>query len=260
MADFELKTIEYGTTILKLVRVKEFIDGTQRLFGNILFSIRHYREQHNEMMHVRIIPLSGITKISGTNRYTIQADAKLSINKIYVNANHNNQSIEFGPLQGLLIDESIANRGIGTFAMNELVKWVKQNFEEYVVVPFEFVGTDSMTTDDKEIRIKFLENFGFNLNFSDVSRKNGSMKARRVSFLREYLNFDKVDEIEIEPYFFNLIKEKFDIDKQYNELKIDYQLRGEELLGGIQKADLIKYSIIFIAMVLAIFIFLMSSK
>ena len=38
MSDFEQRTEEYGTAILKLVRVKESTVSNTRLFGNIVFS------------------------------------------------------------------------------------------------------------------------------------------------------------------------------------------------------------------------------
>ncbi len=58
MSDFEQRTEEYGTAILKLVRVKEATGSNTRLFGNIVFSMKHYKEGDSEMMLVRIIPVS----------------------------------------------------------------------------------------------------------------------------------------------------------------------------------------------------------
>ncbi len=37
MSDFEQRTEEYGTAILKLVRVKEASGSNTRLFGNFFF-------------------------------------------------------------------------------------------------------------------------------------------------------------------------------------------------------------------------------
>ena len=45
MSDFEQRTEEYGTAILKLVRVKEASGSNTRLFGNIVFSMKHYKEK-----------------------------------------------------------------------------------------------------------------------------------------------------------------------------------------------------------------------
>ena len=52
MSDFEQRTEEYGTAILKLVRVKEAAGSNTRLFGNIVFSMKHYKEGDSEMMLV----------------------------------------------------------------------------------------------------------------------------------------------------------------------------------------------------------------
>ena len=180
MSDFEQRTEEYGTAILKLVRVKEASGSNTRLFGNIVFSMKHYKENDSEMMLVRIIPVSSssirpIKSISGN------ASDQLSINKMYALVNHRSNSIEFGPTQGLFLDKNLRNRGIGTFAFNELIVWLRENFQEYSITPFDFVTGDNMEDDEREIRNKFLENFGFTLGFTDITQRNGTMKAKKPS-------------------------------------------------------------------------------
>ena len=238
MSDFEQRTEEYGTAILKLVRVKETSGANSRLFGNIVFSMKHYKEGDNEMMLVRIIPVTSnsarpIRGVSGN------ASDQLSINKIYALVNHRSNSIEFG-----------------TFALNELVSWLRENFQEYSITPFDFVTADNADEDERDVRNKFLENFGFNLSFTDVTQRNGTMKAKKPSLIKNYINSDKLEELDIEKFFFNLINEKNKLEKDYNELKVEYAARGEELLGGMPKGDLIKYTVIGSISVLVIMLLL----
>ena len=238
MSDFEQRTEEYGTAILKLVRVKETSGANSRLFGNIVFSMKHYKEGDNEMMLVRIIPVTSnsarpIRGVSGN------ASDQLSINKIYALVNHRSNSIEFGP-----------------FALNELVSWLRENFQEYSITPFDFVTADNADEDERDVRNKFLENFGFNLSFTDVTQRNGTMKAKKPSLIKNYINSDKLEELDIEKFFFNLINEKNKLEKDYNELKVEYAARGEELLGGMPKGDLIKYTVIGSISVLVIMLLL----
>ncbi len=258
MSDFEHRTEEYGTAILKLVRVKEAAGLNSRLFGNIVFSIKHYKESDNEMMLVRIIPVTSnssrpIKGISGN------ATDQLSINKIYALVNHRSNSIEFGPTQGLFLDKNLRNKGIGTFAMNELAVWLRDNFQEYSITPFDFVTNESMDEDEKDIRNKFLENFGFTLSFTDVTQRNGTMKAKKPSLLKNYINSEKLEELDIEKFFFNLINEKNKLEKDYNELKVEFAARGEELLGGMPKGDLIKYTVMGSIGIITIMLFLILS-
>lgn len=255
MSDFEQRTEEYGTAILKLVRVKEISGVNSRLFGNIVFSMKHYKEGDNEMMLVRIIPVTSnssrpIRAVSGN------ASDQLSINKVYALVNHRSNSIEFGPTQGLFLDKNLRNKGIGTFAVNELISWLRENFQEYSITPFDFVTADNADEDDRDVRNKFLENFGFNLSFTDVTQRNGTMKAKKPSLIKNYVNSEKLEELDIEKFFFNLINEKNKLEKDYNELKVEYAARGEELLGGMPKGDLIKYTVIGSISVLAIMILL----
>ena len=255
MSDFEQRTEEYGTAILKLVRVKEISGVNSRLFGNIVFSMKHYKEGDNEMMLVRIIPVTSnsarpIRAVSGN------ASDQLSINKVYELVNHRSNSIEFGPTQGLFLDKNLRNKGIGTFALNELISWLRENFQEYSITPFDFVTAVNADEDDRDVRNKFLENFGFNLSFTDVTQRNGTMKAKKPSLIKNYINSEKLEELDIEKFFFNLINEKNKLEKDYNELKVEYVARGEELLGGMPKGDLIKYTVIGSISVLAIMILL----
>lgn len=255
MSDFEQRTEEYGTAILKLVRVKENAGMNSRLFGNIVFSMKHYKESDNEMMIVRVIPVTSnptrpIRAVSGN------ASDQLSINKVFALVNHRSNSIEFGPSQGLVLDKNLRNKGIGSFALNELISWLRENFQEYSITPFDFVTTENADEDDREVRNKFLENFGFNLSFTDVTQRNGTMKAKKPSLLKSYINSDKLEELDIEKFFFNLINDKNRLEKEYSELKVEYAARGEELLGGMPKGDLIKYTVIGSISVLAIMILL----
>ena len=231
MSDFEQRTEEYGTAILKLVRVKETSGANSRLFGNIVFSMKHYKEGDNEMMLVRIIPVTSNSSrpIRGV---TGNASDQLSINKIYALVNHRSNSIEFGPTQGLFLDKN------------------------YSITPFDFVTADNADEDDRDVRNKFLENFGFNLSFTDVTQRNGTMKAKKPSLIKNYINSEKLEELDIEKFFFNLINEKNKLERDYNELKVEYAARGEELLGGMPKGDLIKYTVIGSISVLVIMLLL----
>ena len=82
------------------------------------------------------------------------------------------------------------------------------------------------------------------------------MKAKKPSIIKNYIKSEKLEELDIEKFFFNLINEKNKLEKDYNELKVEYVARGEELLGGMPKGDLIKYTVIGSISVLAIMILL----
>ena len=255
MTDLESKTEDYGTTIIKLVRVKETSGSNVRLFGNIVFVMKQYRESDNEMMIVRIVPVSSnsqrpVSSISGN------ATDQLSINKITATVNHRANSIEFGPPQGMLLDSNLRGKGIGTFALNEIVTWLRQRYQDYSISSFEFMSGENADEADKERRNKFLENFGFSLGFTDSTQRTGTAKAKKPSLLRPYINSDKLEELDIEKYFFSLYNEKNKLDKEYNELKVEYAARGEELLGGMPKTDLIKYTVMGSIGVLVIMILL----
>lgn len=244
MTDFEQRTEEYGTTILKLVRVKDSAGSNSRVFGNIVLVMKHYKEGDMEMMLVRIVPVSSVS-IKQIKQQASSANSQLSINKVYALVNHRANSIEFGPSQGMFLDDVLRNKGIGTFALNEIIVWLRENFQDYSISPFDIVTPESASDEeDKDRRNKFLENFGFTLGFTDVTQRSGTLKAKKPSLLKSYVNNEKIDEIDIEQYFFNLLGEKSKIEKEYSDLKVEYAARGEELLGGMPKGEIIKYTVI----------------
>ena len=253
MADFEQKTDDYGTTILKLIRVKEVGGGSVRLFGHIMLSIKHYKESDTEMMIVRLISLAGNT-MTKANLSNVAASEKLSLNKFTATVNHRTNSVDFGPVQGGYLEESLRGRGIGSFGFNELISWLKSNF---AVNPFEFLSNENASPDEIERRNKFLESFGFTLGFTDVTQKSGTMKAKKVSVLKERYNAEKIEELDIEQFVFNLINDKASLEKSYSDLKTEYAARGEELLAGIPKSEIVKYTIVGCVLVLLIMILLM---
>ena len=78
------------------------------------------------------------------------------------------------------------------------------------------------------------------------------MKAKKVSILKEHYNSEKVEELDIEQFVFGLINDKANLERSYNELKVEYAARGEELLAGIPKSEIVKYTAVGCVVVLVI--------
>ncbi len=75
--------------------------------------------------------------------------------------------------------------GIGSFFMNEIVKWVKQ-WPESNVKPIAL--TDGLATpDNKERRDRFYEKFGLEFEYSSPERASG---YSRVMLARDLVSFD----------------------------------------------------------------------
>ena len=135
MSDFEQRTEEYGTAILKLVRVKEASGSNTRLFGNIVFSMKHYKENDSEMMLVRIIPVSSssirpIKSISGN------ASDQLSINKMYA-------LLQKAPV--MVFDDSLS--AVDTRTDHEIRKALKEHQKDATVILISHRITTLMGSD-----------------------------------------------------------------------------------------------------------------
>ncbi|EGK3609087.1 hypothetical protein IOT31_004320 [Escherichia coli] len=95
--------------------------------------------------------------------------------------------------------------GIGSFFMNEIVKWVKQ-WPESNVKPIAL--TDGLATpDNKERRNRFYEKFGLEFEYSSPERASG---YSRVMLARNLVSFDSpppnICVIKVEEYLYQMLK------------------------------------------------------
>ncbi len=255
MADFEKRANEYGSTTLRLLRVLEPTGSGLRVFGNVLISERHYKEDENELLSYTITPLHGNLNALLNLKHATTND-KLSINKISVTVNHRMNSIDFGPMQGIFIEESIRGKGITTFLVNELIRWLKKNFPDYTINAFEIVEHENITEQVRDIRNKFLEKFGFSLNYTDITNRNGTMRAKKPALLKEVYNSERIEELDIEQYVLGLINDRGKMETDINTLKVELNSRGEEIFKGVTKSEFVKYTLIGCALVIILMVFL----
>ncbi|MGY6564208.1 MAG: hypothetical protein ACXIU5_05665 [Halomonadaceae bacterium] len=105
----------------------------------------------------------------------------------------------------------LAGRGIGTFFMNEIVRWVKQ-WPEASVMPVELLESDAHGV-NKERRNRFYENFGFVFDYEDGRRVSGQsipMKARDLIPLSDHKNQllqDKLERCELGEFLSGLVRD-----------------------------------------------------
>jgi GNAT superfamily N-acetyltransferase len=72
---------------------------------------------------------------------------------------------------------------IGTFLMNEIVRWAKQWPDANVWPITLLIGQAS--ADNKERRNRFYEQFGLIFNYNDLSRRSGESRSMKVMDLKE---------------------------------------------------------------------------
>ncbi len=255
MSDIEQRTNEHGSTTLRLLRVLEPSASGMRVFGNVLLTEKRYKEEDNEMLMYIVTPLHGnLTALINAKQGS--ANDKLSINKITVAINHRMNSIDFGPAQGIFIEQSIRGKGVTTFVVNEMIRWLKKNFPDYTINPFEILDYENATEEGKDSRNKFLEKFGFSLSYTDITNKSGTMRAKKPAVLKEVYNSERIEELDIEHYVLGLINDRGKLEGDISKLKVELSTRGEEIFKGVTKSEFIKYTLIGCVLVIVLLVFL----
>ncbi len=235
--DLEQKMLAYGDNNLKLIRVSE--GGTKnRFLGNILVSVRHIKDGSQEMFSVRVQPLTATAA-------TLRSGAeKLSINKFEATVNHSDRSISFGPAQGIQIEEAMQNRGIGTYALNELILALRNACPNYTFNPYEITLPEETTISQREKLIAFLSKFNIALGFSDIEQRVGTIRAGQPQQLVTHFNAEKIQELDLEEFLFQLVSDRNKNENEMNNMKAEISRMGEETFSGIPKKQLVKYTLI----------------
>jgi hypothetical protein len=237
--EFEQKLISHGDNVLRFIRVGDVGSGSRsRFLGNILVSCRHYQEGIEEMYAVKVLPIANLA-----SRAT-QAGEKLSLNKFEALINHSEHSIRLGPATGIQLEDMLQNSGIGTYALNWLMTELKKTVPNYSFNPFELTLSESMSTSAKELMVSFLNKFGISFNFVDIEQKAGTMRANTPAQIITHYNPDKIQELDLEEYLYQLITERQKNETELNNMKAEIERMGEESFGGIPKKQLVKYTLI----------------
>ncbi|MDR0453242.1 MAG: hypothetical protein LBH05_00350 [Deferribacteraceae bacterium] len=236
-ADIEQKMLLNGDTVLRLARVT---DGgySNRFLGNILISRRHLKEGSQEIFSVLVQPLTSTSSI------VRKESDKLSINKFEATVHHTDRTISLGPIHGAQIEEAFQNRGVGTFLLNDLITALRSCCPQYNFNPYEFTLPENVTMAEREKIIGFLSKFNISMGFSDIEQRTGIIRAGQPQQLVNYVNPDKITELNLEDFIFQMLNDRNKNENEINNLKAEISRMGEETFNGIPKKQLAKYTLI----------------
>jgi hypothetical protein len=237
--ELEQKMLSHGDNNIRLVRVNELGGSARAKFlGNILISLRHFREGNDEIFSVRVNLVANIASRSNT------MGEKLSINKFEAYINHSERTIRLGPTSGAQLEENLQNYGIGTYAFNWLLAELKRLVPNYGFNPFEVTLPETMTISAKERLMAFFTKFGINFNFVDLEQRSGTLRANTPTQIMLHYNSDKIQELDLEEYLFSLIVDRHKYETEISKMKAEIERMGEESFAGIPKKQLVKYTLI----------------
>jgi len=131
-------------------------------------------------------------------------------NTFQVTVNTVNKTVRFGPVGNIFIKKTEhRNLGLGSYAMTQLIKWLKKDYGDYQVLAGSLSDVDASEV-NSPIRHNFYVNLGFKVKYED-DNGNGRFYADSVNDLifKDNLKVSplSIDEF-LERYFISRIEEQ----------------------------------------------------
>lgn len=246
--DIEQKANQSGEVSFKLMRVMGSDANTGRTMMYILFTIRRAKDNKSAYMSVRAEPIAG----SPVKRSTIAG--KLNLNKCYTTVDRVERKVQFGPAM-FIVEEGLRGFGIGTAMMNELIAWLKAEFPSLDIIPPTLKDDDLSGEEARVRRNRFLENFGFSLNFDDFTQTNGVAEIKSVSDLKEYVNIAKIEELDAEGYILDSLLARQKMEQELRRMQSEMENVDDEYFTKLKRDDVTGIVIVIgviIALVIAL--------
>lgn len=200
---------------IKLIRVKQKIGAGDRVFAYVMVNVRTKKHGYSETISVDVTPIIKDELLSGvpdddpskasplddkTNRFTATADA-------------NRETVTIAAGSRMMIGSSIRDKGVGTFALNEIIRWMIVKYPNYMVDVINVSSTFLPNEEDRKRAVNFFSNFGFDFKESQGLDYEGTMEAVLCMNLHEHLNRSKIDEIDISKFIRELLRERYMIEE-----------------------------------------------
>lgn len=201
---------------LKLIRVKQKLAAGERIFAYAMVHIRTKRQAYSETITVDVTPIVKDELISSnsTEENSKSPTLEEKTNRFSATADANSETITIAAGNRMVIGRNIRDKGIGTFALNEIVRWMIVKYPNYMIDIIDISQHVTPDKDDRKRAVHFLSNFGFDFKESTKSGAfEGVMEAALSMNLREYINRSKVDEIDIGKFIKELLKERYRIEE-----------------------------------------------
>lgn len=241
---------QQGEIKLSIIRVTDSGNSKNSHFGTVLLTIKHQSGKERDLIQIKITPVTQ-TAVNAA----IMGD-KLSINKIEATVDHKEKLIRLGPDSGIQLEENLQGRGIGAYAFNELFAILKKTAPTYTLTTYEVVVGDDYPQSKKEMLVGFLDKFNIYFSFSEADQRLGVLRPIPISQIANYYNASKVQELDIEKYFFQMIGERTKAESEINLLKNEVSRIGDESFAGIPKSQLVKYTLVSCALAVLIVLLL----
>jgi hypothetical protein len=235
----------------KLIRVKQRVGGNDRIFAYVMLNVRTTKHNYSETITVDVTPIvkdeliAGVPENDSIKKSDITDDKN---NRFSATADVNSETITIAAGPRMHISSNIRNRGIGSFALNEIIKWMIVKYPNYMVQPIDISSSVTPDKEDLTRATAFFSNFGFRFKPSASSEIEGVMETALCMNLRQYTNRNKVDEIDIPKFIRELLRERYAIEEA---LKSQGRLVQEQRVT-VEKSERTK----FLSMVTNVLIFL----
>jgi GNAT superfamily N-acetyltransferase len=201
---------------LKMIRVKQKIGSSALVFAYVMINIRTKKTGYTETQTVEVTPIIK-DELLGTQtlntEVSVQAPIGEKSNKFIATADAQREVVTIAAGSRMMITANIRDKGIGTFAMNEIIRWMIIRYPNYMVDVIKISRADIPKDEERFRAIEFFKNFGFRFNEDPSSPSEGTIETALCMNLHEHLNRSKVEEIDISKFIRELLRERYVIEE-----------------------------------------------
>ncbi|WP_022850589.1 hypothetical protein [Limisalsivibrio acetivorans] len=202
----------------KLIRAKQKLPGDrERVFAYCMITTVTQKMERSESISVEILPIVKDELISNNDEFgekTQQEEfnREKHVNRFSARADYASEIITITHGAKMMLNENIRGYGIGTFAFNEIIRWMIMRYPNYLIDSIHLNFLDVPTESARERAVRFLENFGFRFEFDKGSNEKGRFNVPLALNLHEHHNRTKVDELDIAMFIRQLLIERYQME------------------------------------------------
>lgn len=150
-------------------------------------------------------------------------------NKLSCTVDLISRTIKFPHLNRYRLSKNYRGYGLSTYAMNEIVTILKNDYPEFEVDPVQFSFSDTDEDVDRSAFFAFMEKFGFWFRFDGTDNHKGILNIEKAEMMKTAAKKETIQELEIAPFMKGLFADRSKMQEEITRIKLDFKEKNTVL-------------------------------
>jgi len=216
---------------MKLLKVSSKVTDTRTItMGYVLFEMEVIKTNSEVNITASIVPIvknspegDPLLDDYAHDGPAAQTNIFKKENKLSCTVDLISHSIKFPHLNRYKLSKTYRGYGLSSYAMNEIVTILKNNYHDFAVEPVHFSFEASDEDVDRSAFFGFMEKFGFWFSFDGDDNNKGILNIERAEMLKLSLRKDTLTELEIAPFVKSLFADRAKLTEDIARIKTDFK-------------------------------------